>query len=498
MCAAVSGFNIVQCLFWQPRSVRTRRSIHVVRAATTSSAPTLGAINNTTGASTVSQHVSSVQPARRRSATKYSEVQIYSPREAGRFARLVEEQVSAHPNDPLIIAVNGYQEWLGDVLHSCLEDNWQEIAELDRAVQFASTIHMNVPQVYYWSVDMEPPHWEEKGLPPMDTFKFRTGVWFCGRGACRLDRKVSVTLVFTRPTPVSEHIVTRLLFDYLWRDNDFDQAREDEEGICWTFSRLYYLLTDWQNIIGEVLARLDEAEINSHGRRLPVKIRTRRMHAEVDRIYEMKEYLHFHTRSFKKLQKLKDDVPQNEQKDPLWFDMDDAVDDLEQFDSTLDGLTERLNNLIELEFNITNATQSDNSAFLTVVATIFLPISFLSSLFGMSTVTWPVIWYVYAAIPIFVTSVAFAVIFPWARKRVLIALDPIEERRLMLQPNQFTLLGEDYPGNVNAPENTNTPGGSNRQGRFKHQAKGVSRSQSRPPSRPRKRSRLRFGGEKRW
>jgi hypothetical protein len=68
------------------------------------------------------------------------------------------------------------------------------------------------------------------------------------------------------------------MFPYFHRDGDFDQPREDEEGICWLFSRLYWLLSDWQNIIGEVATRLDEAEANSHGRHLPVKIRTRLMH----------------------------------------------------------------------------------------------------------------------------------------------------------------------------------------------------------------------------
>ena len=172
---------------------------------------------------------------------------------------------------------------------------------------------MNVPQVYYWSVDMTPPAWEDTGLPSMENFRFRTGVWFCARGACRFDPQISVTVIFTRPDDVSEHVVRDLLFDYLWHDEDFNQPREDEEGLCWTFSRLYWLLTDWQNIIGEVLARLDEAESNSHGRHLPVKARTRRMHAEVDRLYEMKDYLQFHTRAFKKLQKL---PPSSFLKDP--------------------------------------------------------------------------------------------------------------------------------------------------------------------------------------
>lgn len=101
---------------------------------------------------------------------------------------------------------------------------------------------MNVPQVYFWSVGMDPPWGNDTSMPSMESSRVRTGVWFCGRGACTLDRQVSVTIILTRPTAVCEHIVTKLLFDYLWRDEEFDQPRQDEEGICWTFSRLYYLI----------------------------------------------------------------------------------------------------------------------------------------------------------------------------------------------------------------------------------------------------------------
>lgn len=260
-----------------------------------------------------------------------------------------------------MIAINGYQPWLEQILSSCIQDYWAAISELDRQVQFSSTMQfperasqrghdvpwtfvldqMNVPQVYYWSANKDPPDSEDFGLPSIEHYRFRVGAWECGRGACRFDTDVPVAIIFTKPTPVAEYVVTELLFDYLFKDGDFDQPREDEEGICWLFSRLYWLLTDWQNIITEIVTRLDEAEANSHSRHLPVKTRTRLMHNEVDRLYELKEYLHFHTRAFKKLQRLKDDVPKREQKDPLWTDMDDAVEDLEQYDTTLDSLKER-------------------------------------------------------------------------------------------------------------------------------------------------------------
>lgn len=72
------------------------------------------------------------------------------------------------------------------------------------------------------------------------------------------------------------------------------------------------------------------------------------MHKEVDRLYELKEYLTFQSRSFKKLAKLKDDVSKSEQKTPVWSEIDDAMDDLDQYDSYLDSYKERFNNLIEL------------------------------------------------------------------------------------------------------------------------------------------------------
>jgi Mg2+ and Co2+ transporter CorA len=409
----------------------------------------------------------------RRSPRRFHEVQVTGPKDAGRFDRIIEDQVHAYPRDPLIISVNGYQPWLEDIFdQSFYQDHWSDISDLDKQTQFSGTMQfpekasqkaqivpwtfimdqMNVPQVYYWSAGMEPPRYDDVGLPDIDNFRFRVGVWHYGRGGCRIDRNISVTIIFTRPTQLSDHVVTRHLFNYLYTDEDFDQPREDEEGIVWIFLRLYWLLSDWQNIILAIVARLDEAEENSHGRKLPVKLRTRLLHNEVDRIFEMKEYLHFHTRAFKKLQKLKDDVPKNEQSDPLWSDLDDTVEDLEQYDSTTDGLKERFNNLIELEFNLSNASQAEAATFLGIIATIFLPISYTASLFGMTTVTWPVIWYVWVTIPVLVVCIILVLTFKKTTKQVQKLLFPVESIQIHLEPRQFTLLGDEMPGSADSPE----------------------------------------------
>lgn len=446
----------------------------------------------------------------RRNPRRFNEVEVTGAKDAGRFARLVEDQVRAFQRDPLVISVNGYQPWLEEIFNSCIQDYWADISDLDRETQFAGTMQfpekasqkaeyvpwtfildqMNVPQVYYWSVGMEPPHWDDVGLPNIENFRFRVGVWQMGRGACRFNRQVCVTIIFTRPTPVSEHVVSHLLFGYLYKDHDFDQPREDEEGICWIFLRLYWLLTDWQNIILQIVARLDEAEENSHGRKLPVKMRARLMHNEIDRIFEMKEYLHFHSRALKKLAKLKDDVPKNEQKDPLWGDLDDAIEDLEQFDNTTDGLKERFNNLLDLEFNIQNADQASASSFLSVIATLFLPVSFVASLFGITTVTWPVIWYVYVAIPVLVICIIFVVSFKWAVKTVQKYLYPEEMRTIHLQPQSFTMLGDELPDSADLPDALKASTGGRRRSHARRPA-GMDE-----PSRTRARSRSRAKAEK--
>ena len=91
------------------------------------------------------------------------------PNDAGRFARMVDDLTRAAPREPLIVSVNGYQPWLGDVLRGGIHDNWSDISDLARETQFAGTMqfpekaskrggnvpwtfildHINVPQVYY-------------------------------------------------------------------------------------------------------------------------------------------------------------------------------------------------------------------------------------------------------------------------------------------------------------------------------------------------------------
>ncbi|KAL1585855.1 hypothetical protein WHR41_05002 [Cladosporium halotolerans] len=412
-----------------------------------------------------------------------SEIQVTCAQDGSRLARLIDEQTCLRPKDPLIVSINGHQPWLKDILCTCFDASWEPISEVSRELQFAETAkfperasksgqsvpwtfimdQMNVPQVYFWSVGLEPPENHRRGIPIIQQYRLRVGVWFCEKGACKFNRSISTTLIFTRPCDVPEHIVSNILFKELYGEDDFNQPRDDPEGICWIFSRLYWLLSNWQNVIREVIARLDEAEINSSGRYFPVKLRTRTMHIEVDRIYELQEYLRFHSRSFRKLAKLRQSVSQDRQEHHLWNEIEDTVDDLDQFDSSLDNLKERFLNLLDLEFNIQNADQSEDSSFLAVIATLFLPVSFLASIFGIQNIEWRPVWYLWSAVPIFVASCIFVVVFPFSVRRYQKTRYGLEATKVLLRPTDFTMLGDALPDSVNVP-------GSNRLGRLKDRA----------------------------
>lgn len=192
----------------------------------------------------------------------------------------------------------------------------------------------------------------------VEEYRLKIGAWVCDQGACLADPKIPVVILFTRPDPISEDVVSSMVFPYIYRAAKAYDDRAADDAVCWVFYQLFNLLTDWQNIIGEVGRKLNQAEVDSHQSKIPVKARTKVLHKEVDRVYELLDYLRFHARSFNKLAKFKDKSGHHpESGQSIWEILDDCIEDLSQYENYLDSMKDRFNNLIELDFNIENATQ---------------------------------------------------------------------------------------------------------------------------------------------
>ncbi|KAL1304641.1 hypothetical protein AAFC00_003605 [Neodothiora populina] len=448
-----------------------------------------------------------IRVSNRQAKGSYMYIRVTSEADGERFLRMVDDSIRTNPRDPVVININGYQPWLQGVLRAAINDRWSELPDLNRELQFADTVkfpekankrskgdlpwsfvvdEMNIPKVYYWSFGETPPGYQYTSN--VDNYRFRVAVWTCAREAYRLADRVPVTIIFTQPTEPGEFVSRNLLFPHLLAEDDFAWPRTDEEGVSWIFLQLYWLLTDWQNIVREIERGIEEAEINSRGRKTPVKLRTREMHKQVDRIFELKEYLRFHERCFKKLLRLRASNPRSidGEEDPIWDEMADTIEDLDQWDYYMDSLKERFNNLIELEFNIENANQSDYSRFLSIIAALYLPISFLASIFGITTLTVPAIVYLWIAIPLLVVSLIGILLVPWVMNRFHRIYYPLEEINLQLPRQSFTMLGEELPDSADNPSDVLAETRGRDLSRIRDAASDMSppRSSSRPRVKP--------------
>ncbi|KAG9720523.1 hypothetical protein KCU75_g22103, partial [Aureobasidium melanogenum] len=78
----------------------------------------------------------------RRSPNYHSSIQVTSA-DGSRFAALVHETLRMNPQDPLLMQVktfNGFQPWLGQIIETCIDDRYDELADLNRALQFDDTV----------------------------------------------------------------------------------------------------------------------------------------------------------------------------------------------------------------------------------------------------------------------------------------------------------------------------------------------------------------------
>ncbi|PKX95172.1 uncharacterized protein P174DRAFT_127072 [Aspergillus novofumigatus IBT 16806] len=179
----------------------------------------------------------------------------------------------------------------------------------------------------------------------------------------------------------------------------------------WGIADCLYLFADWTSILDTLRDKLREAELRSSGNRLPVAVRTRLLHQQTATVVEVRESLRFyqavivHTR--------------DKQNGRIGEDLSDQLRQMKrQLDHnmiTLDTLKDQLSNLINLEFNLTTVAQSRSVAGLTVLALIYIPLSYVASFFAIPDLNANPKLYPAAALPLLVLTLAAA----WVTNRVM-------------------------------------------------------------------------------
>ncbi|EDP49498.1 hypothetical protein AFUB_075270 [Aspergillus fumigatus A1163] len=180
-----------------------------------------------------------------------------------------------------------------------------------------------------------------------------------------------------------------------------------EKNILWIVPDLLYLFTNWNAVIIAMKAHLYSAESSGMKGILPVTIQTRLLHQQMQTAIEIREVLRIH-------QAIANHVIKLNLIGTADKDLDDRLELIKgQMDhnaSTIDTVKEQLQNLIQLAFNLEAVSQGQSVARLSALAFIFIPLSYVASVFAIPGLAIDAFWYPASAVPLLVFTIFVAVI----------------------------------------------------------------------------------------
>ncbi|KAH1593640.1 hypothetical protein KXX44_008033 [Aspergillus fumigatus] len=180
-----------------------------------------------------------------------------------------------------------------------------------------------------------------------------------------------------------------------------------EKNILWIVPDLLYLFTNWNAVIIAMKAHLYSAESSGMKGILPVTIQTRLLHQQMQTAIEIREVLRIH-------QAIANHVIKLNLIGTADKDLDDRLELIKgQMDhnaATIDTVKEQLQNLIQLAFNLEAVSQGQSVARLSALAFIFIPLSYVASVFAIPGLAIDAFWYPASAVPLLVFTIFVAVI----------------------------------------------------------------------------------------
>lgn len=169
---------------------------------------------------------------------------------------------------------------------------------------------------------------------------------------------------------------------------------------------LLYLFTDWTSTLASLKRILQDAEMRSISGSVPVTAHTRILHHQIAVVIELRESLRF--------QQAVIGQTMNSQKQG-WGDSHNIRSQLDRMEKqmahnaiTLDTVKDQLANLIQLEFNLAAVSEGQSVSRISNLAFIYIPLTYVATLFAMPGIGIKPVWYPVVAIPLMLLSVGVA------------------------------------------------------------------------------------------
>ncbi|KAM6478611.1 hypothetical protein HDV62DRAFT_183862 [Trichoderma sp. SZMC 28011] len=148
-----------------------------------------------------------------------------------------------------------------------------------------------------------------------------------------------------------------------------------------------------------------ERDMFSFGSQSPIFHQTRGLHRDASTTLALQECIRMHRASLKSLRLGLGRMPPSESLKAIQRRLEDIAELLEFYQSTCLTVLEQQRNLLNMMFNLETISQSGAVMRLNGLAFVFLPLSFIASIFGMTTITTPAVWYIAVALPTLIATV---------------------------------------------------------------------------------------------
>ncbi|KAH6707784.1 hypothetical protein BKA61DRAFT_134492 [Leptodontidium sp. MPI-SDFR-AT-0119] len=219
-----------------------------------------------------------------------------------------------------------------------------------------------------------------------------------------------------------------------YQQHKYERWNRLSNNQIWIYLDLYFLFTRWDRIWGAMKQNLNARIEEIHSRKNTISIieHTRQLHTDNNDMISLREHLRIHQASLDVVMKRAQDWPEPSgprASHSLLTRLDDAFRLLNYYDVTASTLLEQQGNLLSLTFNLETAIQGQAVARLNALAFVFLPLSFVATVFGITTFTAPARWYPVAAAPVLITTVAIA----WIANKIFASEASPKSHRSALQ-----------------------------------------------------------------
>lgn len=180
----------------------------------------------------------------------------------------------------------------------------------------------------------------------------------------------------------------------------------------WVYLDLNFLFTRWNHVFAIAKRNLMERieEIHGHGPALSILDETRVLHIENNVMISLRELVRIQQESMRKLADRVNrfDAQARSAMSQLQLRVTDALRLFNYYELKATTLLEQQQNLLGLALNLETHRQGQAVARLNALAFTFLPLSFVASIFGITTFTVAAKWYPVFAIPLFLLTLFIA------------------------------------------------------------------------------------------